>query len=69
MFGQPGLDVVLGFQVKQGAGRLAHLLAQIGTGDEDFRDDLGKAILRRLGGLAALRGVVPDPVEIGPDVR
>ena len=68
VFGQPGLQIVLGFAIQERAGRLAYLLAQIGTGDEDFGDDFGKAILRRLRRLAALRGILPHPIEIGADV-
>ena len=41
---------------------------KIGAGNENFRDDFGKPILRRLGCLAALRGIIPNPVEISSDI-
>ena len=61
------MGIVFGLAIQVRGVGLTHLLAQIGTGDEHFGDDLRKTLLRRLQAVTALGGVVPDPVEIGAD--
>ncbi len=68
VFRQPRLHIILGFPVQKGSRRLADLLAQVGAGDKHLGDDFGKTLLRRLGGVAALRRVIPDLIEIGADI-
>jgi len=68
VFGQPRLDIVLRLLEQVSARRLADLLAQVGTGNEHLGDDLGETVLRRLGGVAALRRVIPDLIEVGADI-
>ena len=65
-FRRPRLQIVFGFAIQERAARLTHLLAQIRSGDEDFGDDLREAIGRRLQRAAALRGILPHPIEIRP---
>src|SRR4030042_6431754 len=64
MISQPGLDAILGFEILESTMRLADLLAQSGSGDKYFSNDLFKPALWRLFCVAALCRIIPDSVQV-----